>query len=169
MLLIVTLIFILSTSLALADSGGSVSARVTWVIVPFQSLTIAGQHDGGDGVSDHFTLPPPTQADLARGCVERDAALVLQATSNVPWTVKVHAIETDMGASTDGSTRKPLSDFLLRVGDGAYLALSPFDQTLASGSAGSTLLSVDYRVNVDPQTYVKGDYGVTLIYTITGS
>jgi len=167
-LLVTSLISVLLGGPALADTGASVSARVTWVIVPFQSLSVAGGKPNGASVTDHVVLGQPTASDLTRGYMERTAALVLEARSNIPWTVKVQALETDMGRSTDGSVSKPLSDFQLRANDGAYVTLSPFARTLASGEPGSQTLSVDYRVSVDPETYRPGDYGVTLLYTITG-
>jgi hypothetical protein len=168
-LLATALLVGLPATLGLADSGASASAHLTWRVVPFQSLTIAGHDQDGASVADHVTLPEPSAADLARGYVQETAALVLSATSNIPWTVKVQAVESNMGTSTDGSYRKPLSDFHLRANGGAYVTLSPFAQTLAAGTPGAQHLSIDYRVSVDPQTYRPGAYGVTLLYTITGT
>ena len=154
---------------ALAD-GASASAvvRISWTILPFQSLTIAGQGENRTSVSDHYVLHQPQEADFARGAVEERKALVLNATSNIPWTVKVYAVESDMGTSHDGSSRKPLSDFSLRVNGGSYFTISNFPQTIASGDRGHYLLSIDYKVKVDKDTYKPGDYGLTLVYTITG-
>lgn len=167
--LVSAVLLVLPATLGLADSVARASANVTWHVVPLQSLTIAGQDQDGVSVTDRVTLPEPNAADLARGYMEQTSALVLEATSNIPWTVNVQALEPSMGTSTDGSYRKPLSDFLLRADGGPYVTLSPFAQTLASGEPGSQHLSIDYRVAVSPQTDLPGDYAVTLLYTITGT
>ncbi len=56
------------------------------------------------------------------------------ATSNIPWTVKIHAIGPDMGISDD---------------------------------VGAHTLIIDYKVLTGQESYKKGDYGLTLVYTIT--
>ena len=76
--------------------------RISWTILPFQSLTIIGQGENKTSISDHYVLHQPEAADFARGAVEERKALVLNATSNIPWTVKVYAVEPDMGTSYEG-------------------------------------------------------------------
>ena len=146
----------------------SVTVTVSWRILPFQSLTIAGEGGTGTSVVSHFNLRQPTAADLAAGYIEDDDALTLVAASNIPWTVQVHAIEPNMGRSNDGTYVKPLSDFLVRANNGRFFPIAQFDQPIASGGRGVYKLTLDYRVKLDPTSYRPGNYGLTLVYTITG-
>lgn len=119
-------------------------------------------------VSNRYDVREPNASDLSAGFIEDDGVLVLNAASNIPWVVKVHAIESDMGASYDGSYTKPLSDFMVRANNASFFSVSTSDQVLASGTRGTYLLSVDYKVKIDESTHKNGDYGLTVVYTITG-
>ena len=163
--LLLSILFGVST---LANSLATATVTVTWTVLPFQSLSIAGEEGSKTSVVSHFDLRAPTPADLAAGYIEEDGALVLVAASNIPWTVKVHAVESNMGASYDGTYVKPLSDFLLRANEGAFFPITQFDQTLASGTRGEYKLTIDYKVKLNSDSYRPGDYGLTLVYTITG-
>jgi len=152
-----------------AGPSSTAVVHVSWTVLPFQSLTIAGSAAGTDtSVTDRYDVDTPSASDFAAGFIEDDGVLVLNAASNIPWAVKVHAIESDMGTSYDGNYTKPLSDFMLRANNGNFFSISTSDQVLANGTRGSYLLSVDYRVKIDKDTYKDGDYGLTLVYTITG-
>jgi len=150
-----------------AGSSASATVTVSWKVLPFQSLTILGGEGNGTSVTSHFELGTPTPAEIAAGFIEEDGALTLVAASNIPWTVKVHAVEANMGESYDGTYVKPLSDFLIRANGGEFTPISQLDQTLASGTRGSYQLTIDYKVLLDPE-FKPGDYGITLVYTITG-
>ena len=168
-----TVVLLIGAVLSLLTIGAfaasrSVTVTVSWRILPFQSLTIAGKGGAGTSVVSHFDLRQPTAADLAAGYIEDDDALTLVAASNIPWTVQVHAIEPNMGKSNDGTYVKPLSDFLLRVNGGRFFSIAQFDQPVASGERGVYKLTLDYRVKLDPTSYRPGNYGLTLVYTITG-
>ncbi len=161
------LLSILFSFAAIAADSATATVTVTWRVLPFQSLTIAGKGDSGTSVVSHFDLKAPTAADIAAGYIEEDGAITLVAASNIPWTVKVHALEGNLGESYDGTYVKPLSDFLVRANDGKFFPIAQFDQTLASGERGSYKLTIDYKVLLD-SGYKPGDYGLTLVYTITG-
>ncbi len=162
------LLGILFSFSAVAADSATATVTVSWTILPFQSLTIAGEGESGTSVVSHFDLRTPTPADIAAGYVEEDGAITLIAASNIPWTVKVHAVEGNMGESYDGTYVKPLSDFLVRANDGEFFPITQFDQTLASGNRGEYKLTIDYKVLLDSDSYKPGDYGLTLVYTITG-
>lgn len=165
-LLILLLTAISSTAFA---SGTTVTVEVSWTVLPFQSLSIAGDGSGDAAVYSRFDLRQPTEADFAVGYIEVQSALTLKTASNIPWTVKVHALESDMGASDDGTYIKPLTDFSLRSNGGQYSSITGFDQTLASGDTGEYTLVIDYKVDTEKETHKDGDYGLTLVYTITSS
>ncbi len=152
----------------LAANSSTATVTVTWRILPFQSLTVVGSATPETSVISRFNLKQPTAADFAAGYIEQDGALTLVAASNIPWTVNVHALEPNMGTSTDGSYVKPLSDFLVRANGGTFIPISQFDQPLAHGQRGAYRLTIDYRVKLNPVAYKPGDYGLTVVYTITG-
>ena len=163
-LLILLLAITSSVSLAAATTA---TVKVSWKVLPFQSLAIAGDDSAGTTVFSHFDLRQPTDADFAAGYIEEQGALTLVTASNIPWTVQVHALESDMGSSDDGTYVKPLSDFSLRANGGAYFAVTRFDQTVANGDVGTHTLAIDYKVQTERESYKDGDYGLTLVYTIT--
>ncbi len=165
-LLILLLAAISSTAFA---SRTTATVEVSWTVLPFQSLSIAGDSSGDAAVYSRFGLRQPTEADFAVGYVEERSALTLKAASNIPWTVQVHALESNMGSSNDGTYTKPLTDFSLRSNGGSYSSITGFDQTLASGDTGEHTLVIDYKVDTEKETHRDGDYGLTLVYTITGS
>jgi len=166
---LLSIIFLVPVFTLAAGPSSTAVVHVSWTVLPFQSLTIAGSATGKDtSVADHYDVHAPSASDFAAGFIEDDGVLVLNASSNIPWAVKIHAIESDMGTSYDGSYTKPLSDFMVRANGGSFFHISTSDQVLASGPRGSYLLTVDYRVKVDEHTYKAGDYGLTLVYTITG-
>ncbi len=167
-LFLIGTIFILTIPGLAAGKSATTTVTVSWRILPFQSLTIAGHGKVGTSVVSHFNLRQPTQADLAAGYIEDDGALTLVAVSNIPWAVKVHAVEPNMGTSNDGTYVKPLSDLMLRANGDKFSPISQFDQTVASGERGAYKLTIDYKVKLDSASYRPGDYGLTLVYTITG-
>ena len=152
-----------------SSATATVSVEVSWTVLPYLSLCVKGQESGEATVTSHYDLRQPSEADLSRGYIEERDALSLAAASNVSWAVKVHALESDMGTSDDGTYTKPLADFSLRANGGPYRSVSGFDQTLASGDAGAHDLVVDYKIDTDKETHKDGDYGLTLVYTITSS
>ena len=167
--ILIAIIFLIPVFALAAGPSSSAAVHVSWTVLPFQSLTIAGSAAATDAsVTNRYDLRKPGADDFATGFIQEDGVLVLKAASNIPWAVKVHAIETDMGTSYDGSYTKPLTDFMLRANGGSFFSVSTSDQVLASGTRGSYQLSVDYRVKVDRDSYKDGDYGLTLVYTITG-
>ncbi len=161
------LTLLISSSLY-AETSATVTVKVSWTVLPFQSLTIAGSADTDTTVVSHYVLPQPTESDFAVGYIEEEGALSLIAASNIPWTVRVHALEPNMGMSDDGTYVKPLSDFSLRANGSPYFSITSFDQTLASGGVGAHPLIIDYKVKTEKESYKSGDYGLTLVYTITG-
>ena len=166
---LLAIIFLIPLSALAAGSSSTAVVHVSWTVLPFQSLTIAGSATGADtSITNCYDVHTPSASDFAAGFIEDDGVLVLNAASNIPWTVKVYAIESDMGTSYDGSYTKSLSDFMVRANGGSFFSISTSDQGLASDTCGSHLLSVDYRVKVDESTHKDGDYGLTLVYTITG-
>lgn len=166
--LLIGIVFIFAIPALAVGKSASTTVTVSWRILPFQSLTIAGDGKVGTSVVSHFNLRQPTRADLAAGYIEDDGALTLIAASNIPWAVKVHAVEPNMGTSNDRTYVKPLSDLMLRANRGEFLPISQFDQTVASGVRGAYKLTIDYKVKLNSASYRPGNYGVTLVYTITG-
>lgn len=171
--LTLTLLILLLATVSSATPGSgttaTVTVEVTWTVVPFQSLAIAGDDSSNSTVTSRFDLHQPTEIDFARGYIEKQRALTLVATSNIPWTVKVHAVEPDMGTSDDGAYVKPLSDFSLRANGGSYSSVARFDQLLANGDRGAHTLVIDYKVLTEQESYKEGGYGLTLVYTITSN
>ena len=169
--LTVSLLILLLTAISSSAfaSGTTVTVEISWTVLPFQSLSIAGDDSGDATVYSRFDLRQPTEADFAVGYIEECSALTLNAASNIPWTIKVHALESDMGASDDGTYIKPLTDFSLRSNGGPYSSVAGCDQTLARGDTGEHTLVIDYKVDTEKETHKGGDYGLTLVYTITSS
>ena len=150
---------------AAAQTSASVNVALGWKVLPYQSLTVTNRTDLGAG--SRFELRSPTQADFSQGHIEIPGAVTLVAASNISWSVKVRAVETNMGRSADGTASKPLCDFSLRANNGSYVPISNADQTLVSGGFGVATLVVDYRIETNRESYRPGDYGLTLVYTIT--
>jgi len=146
----------------------SETAQVGWTIASYQTLSIVGS-DGTDDrqVESRFVVPEPSDADLARGHVERQDALRLNAESNTPWVITARGESAHMGTSDDGSYAKPIRDLQVRAGDGTYTPLSRDNQIVASGDAGKTAVGVDYRVAFDRAEYRPGQYEATVVYTIS--
>lgn len=167
--LTVSLLILLLTAISSSAfaSGTTVTVEISWTVLPFQSLSIAGDDSGDATVYSRFDLRQPTEADFAVGYIEECSALTLNAASNIPWTVKVHALESDMGTSDDGTYIKPLTDFSLRSNGGPYSSITGCDRTLAGGDTGEHTLVIDYKVDTEKETHKGGDYGLTLVYTIT--
>jgi len=163
-LLSLVLIVLLSVS-TVAETSATARVEIGWKVSPYQSLTIAGITSAG--TAGRFELRQPTEADLSMGYIEVPGAVTLVAESNIAWSVKVHAVESTMGHSADGTSIKPLSDLLLRGNGGRYVPISTMDQTLASGGFGVTSLIVDYKILTNRESYRPGDYALTLVYTIT--
>jgi hypothetical protein len=163
---ILALAFAVASPLAWGQEA-SATVKVRWTILPFASLSVAGEK--GTTVQDNFSLPDPTTFDLERGYMEFPGALALVVTSNTQWWVGVRALEPNMGKSHDGTYTKPLSDFKLRANGGSYQTVGRTSQMIANGQQGMHTLFLDYQVLLDPKLERSGDYGLTLIYTITTS
>ncbi|MCS6903141.1 MAG: hypothetical protein NZO41_02545 [Candidatus Bipolaricaulota bacterium] len=112
-----------------------------------------------------YRIPQPTPQERAAGWIERPGALQLLARSNLPWVLRVRALESEMGISDDGQYRKPVSDLYVRARQ-YYIPISTSDQTITQGASGEFLISMDYRVRVGPE-HRDGRYHVTLIYTLS--
>lgn len=146
----------------------SETAQVGWTIASYQTLSIVGSDGSGDGqVESRFAVPEPSDADLARGHVERPNAVRLNARSNTAWVITARAESANMGTSDDGSYTKPIRDLQVRADGGTYTPLSQDNQIIASGGAGKRTVGVDYRVAFDQAEYRPGDYEATVVYTIS--
>lgn len=146
----------------------SASVQVGWTIESTQTLSIVGGDPSRDQqVSSTFAVPEPSDADLARGHIDRENALRLNARSNTSWIVTAKSDSATMGTSDDGTYTKPIRDLQVRADDGAYVPLSPKREVIARGPAGHETVGVDYRVNFDASAYRPGDYRATVTYTIS--
>lgn len=161
----IALLLIIFSSLAFSASD-SATTTVSWSVLPFATLSIAGEEGSGDAVVSTFALPQPSAADLKRGYIEVERALTLVAVSNTGWQLIVRTDDPNLGQSYDGTYIKPLDDFQLRARGGEYRSLSHRAQVLKSGTNGRYELEIDYRIRFHP-AYRPGDYRVTLTYTIT--
>lgn len=150
-----------------AGNSVSVDVQVSWTILPFQSLTLAGSNSRGEEVTVRVDFPQPTEDDLLLGFIEMSGALFLVARSNIPWVVKVRAVESDLGTSYDGVFTKPLHNFLLRANNGSYFTLTNYDQIIIEGRPGTHPIEIDYKILFNQANHRDGNYGVTLVYTIT--
>ena len=158
------LLLVVGGSLVLG-AGDSATTTVSWTVLPFAALSIAGEEGRGDVVVTTFALPQPSPADLKRGYLEMEGALTLIAVSNTGWQLIVRTDDPNLGQSYDGTYIKPLNDFQLRARGGEYRSLSERDQVLTAGSHGRYKLGIDYRI-LFHQRYRPGNYQITLIYTI---
>ncbi len=165
--LIVAFVALTVASLPLmADDSATV--KVGWTVESTQTLRIAGSDGPGDRqVASTFVMPAPSEADLARGHMDRPDALRLEARSNTDWVVTARSERATMGTSHDGAYTKPIRDLQVRADGGSYMPLSRERTIIARGTAGDETVGVDYRVNVDPAEYRPGDYRATVIYTIS--
>jgi hypothetical protein len=149
-----------------SSSQNPASATVAFRIAPSLSLSVWGENATGNSLISVYTIPRPTAQERQAGFIEHRKALQLLARGNVPWVLRVHAQEPDMGLSDDGTYRKPVSDLAVRVATGPYVLVMLQDQVITSGSPGEHLLPVDYRVRLGDE-HRDGNYRVTLIYTLT--
>ena len=150
--------------LVLADQQ-SVTVHMSWTVLPFQELRIAGSTAHGSSVTANYVMPQPDALDLQRGYMEEMHSLNLTANSNIPWKVQVWTESNDMGQSDDMLLTKPISDFELREHGGSYFAISNTPQILASGNRGSFDFGIDHRILLGSD-YHPGDYGLEVVYTI---
>ena len=165
--LIVIVVAMVVTSLVglvLADQQ-SVTVHLSWTVLPFQELRIAGSAGHGSSVTADYVMPQPDALDLQRGYMEEMNSLDLTVNSNIPWKVQVWTESSDMGQSDDALFTKPISDFQLREHGGSYFSLSSIPQILASGNRGSFDVGVDHRILLESD-YHPGDYGLEVVYTI---
>lgn len=158
---------VLFAILIYAANSVSVNVQVSWTILPFQSLTLAGTNSWGEEVTARIDFPQPTVGDLSLGFIKIRGALSLVARSNIPWVVKVRAMESDLGTSYDGAFTKPLHNFLLRANNGQYFTLTNYNQIIIEGQPGVHPIEIDYKILFDRVNHRDGDYRVTLVYTIT--
>lgn len=146
-------------------SQSSATATVSFQVAGYQSLSVWGERTDEREILSLYRIPQPTPQERAAGWIERPRALQLLARSNMPWTLRVRALEPDMGISDDGQYRKPLSDLHVRAAQ-SYISVSVRDQRVTEGPSGEFLISLDYRVRVGPE-HRDGRYHVTLVYTIS--
>ena len=148
--------------------GDADSVQVGWAIASSQTLSVAGAEQASDRqAASTFTVPEPSDADLARGHVDREDALRLKARSNTDWIITARSERGHMGTSFDGRYTKPIRDLQVRADGGAYTPLSQNERIIARGTPGHETVSVDYRVEFDPTAYRPGSYRATVIYTIS--
>ena len=150
--------------LVLADQQ-SVTVHMSWTVLPFQELRIAGSTSHGSSVSADYVMPQPDALDLQQGYLEEMNSVNLTVSSNIPWKVQVWTESSDMGQSDDGSVTKFISDFELREHGGSYSSISNTPQILVSGNRGSFDIGVDRRILLGSD-YHSGDYGLEVVYTI---
>ena len=150
--------------LVLADQQ-SVTVHMSWTVLPFQELRIAGSTSHGSPVSADYVMPQPDALDLQQGYLEEMNSVNLTVSSNIPWKVQVWTESSDMGESNDGSLAKPISDFELREHGGSYFSISNTPQILVSGNRGSFDIGIDHRILLG-SNYRPGDYGLEVVYTI---
>ena len=150
--------------LVLADQQ-LVTVHMSWTVLPFQELRIAGSTSHGSSVTADYVMPQPDGLDLQRGCLEEMNSVDLTVNSNIPWKVQVWTESSDMGQSDDGSVTKFISDFELREHGGSYFSISNTPQILVSGNRGSFDIGVDHRILLGSD-YRPGDYGLEIVYTI---
>ena len=161
-LLILLLAAISSSAFA---SGTTATVKVSFTVLPFQSLVIAGDDSGDATVYSRFDLRQPSEANSAVGYIEKKSALTLKAAGNIPWTVNVRALESDAGTSDDETYNKFLADFSLRSDGGSSSSIAGSDQTLAGGDTGEYILVIDYNIDTEKGAHRDGDYGLTVVYT----
>lgn len=161
---LIAVIFFIPVFELLAASGSTV--RVGFEILPFQQLSISGGRSVGNTALSTVQLPQPSAADLARGYIELPHAVSLSVRSNIPWAVTVRTDNANMGQSFDGNYTKPISDFQLRVGNGAFRPITQQNQVLLRGSYGEYNFDVDYRTLFDANIHRQGNYQLTVVYTI---
>lgn len=143
----------------------SVTVHMSWTVLPYQELQIAGSGTHGPSVTADYVMPQPEDYDLQRGYIEEMNSVALTVNSNIPWKVQVWTDETDMGQSDDKTFTKPISDFLLREHGGEYFPISNTPQILASGNRGSFDIGVDHRILLGSD-YRPGSYGLEVVYTV---
>ena len=140
--LIVSLLILLLAAISSSAfaTGATATVKVSFTVLPFQSLSIAGDDSGDATVCSRFDLRQSSEADFAVGYMEERSALTLKAASNIPWTVNVHAL-------------------------GSSSSIAGFDQTLAGGDTGEYILVIDYNIDTEKGAHRDGDYGLTVVYT----
>ena len=165
--LIVSLLILLLAAISSSAfaTGATATVKVSFTVLPFQSLSIAGDDSGDATVCSRFDLRQSSEADFAVGYMEERSALTLKAASNIPWTVNVHALESGAATSADGTYAKPLTDFSLRSDGGSSSSIAGSDQTLAGGDTGEYILVIDYNIDTEKGAHRDGDYGLTVVYT----
>jgi len=165
--LIVIVVAMVVTSLVglvLADQR-SVTVHVSWTVLPFQELRIAGSTSHGSSATADYLMSQPDAFDLQRGYLEEMNSVDLTVNSNIPWKVQVWTESDNMGQTDDGTFTKPISDFQLREHGGDYFSISNTPQILASGNRGSFDIGVDHRILLESD-YHPGDYGLEIVYTV---
>ncbi len=153
-----------------AGGDSTAGAQVRWRVENLQELILLGPEDEGAGGNAPvwWKIPDPTEADRARGYVERLRALTLLVRSNTPWDLSVRLESPLEGTSLDGGPSRPALDFWVRVhGRTAYIPLREHEQSLLRGPPGEYRGDVDYRVRIDPQRYREGTDRVTIVYTLS--
>jgi len=161
--LTVSLLILLLAAIS-SSAFATATVKVSLTFLPVQSLSIAGDDSGDATVYSRFDLRQPSEANSAVGYIEERSALTLKAAGNIPWTVKVRALESDAGISDDETHKKPLADFSLRSNGGPSSSIAGFDQTLAGGDTGEYTPVIDCKIDAEKGTHRDGDYGLIVVY-----
>ncbi|MEA3239302.1 MAG: hypothetical protein U9Q94_05930 [Candidatus Bipolaricaulota bacterium] len=162
--IVVAMVVTSLVGLVLADQQ-SVTVRLSWTVLPFQELRIAGSAGHGSSVTADYVMSQPDALDLQQGYLEEMNSVDLTVNSNIPWKVQVWTESSDMGESNDTLVTKPISDFELREHGSSYFSISKTPQILTSGSRGSFDIGVDHRILLGSD-YRPGNYGLEIVYTI---
>ncbi len=163
-IILASAIIISFVGLVLANQS-SITAKISWTVLPFQELRITGSNSRGSSITTSYAMPQPDFLDLQRGYVEEMDSINLTINSNIPWKVQVWTEDTSMGHTHDGLINKPISDFELREHGGAYFPISDTPQILTDGQQGSFEIGIDHRI-VLGKNYHDGDYALEIVYTI---
>jgi hypothetical protein len=133
----------------------SVTVRVGWKVLPYQTLRLVDSDREVDAVS--LEIPDPTPLDVSRGYIELEHAVRLYVASNTPWKIQI----TAPGLS------EPMASLLeVRSHGDAYGGISDQPRVLAAGSNGTFEISIDVRVMANSDGTFPSSGPVNLVYTL---
>lgn len=107
-------------------------------------------------------FPTPGMADFDTGWVEHPGLTVSVRSrpAHVAWEIRLHATDPALGGYG-----KPLGDMLWRVdGAGPWQPLSTQETPILQGT-GDAEVSVQFRMRLDWDADLPGDYGTGLTFT----
>ena len=93
------------------------------------------------------------------------STLTIESNHKDGWTLKVKGT----GDFTSGAYTVPLGQLKVRIPADAYLALSTSQQTLRSGGNGTTILNVDYQLDVTFANPYAPGYSTQVVYYLIGN